>query len=79
MYQHKSHLPPCSDLRMLRDSGGEGTAVPSGRQCLSRKRGGGCVVFFVAADVITSGITRDLYVRREDNKKGRMDPMSCWS
>ena len=79
MYQHKSHLPPRSDLRMLRNSEGEGTVVPSGRQCPSRKRGGGCIVFFAAADVITGGITRDQYVRREDDKKGRMDPMSCWS
>ena len=39
-------------------------------------KGGGCVVFFAAADVITGGITRDQYARREDDRKERMDPMS---
>ena len=59
----------------MRDSGG-GKVVPSGRQRLSRERGGGCVIFFAAADVITGRITRDQYARRKDDRKGRMDPMS---
>jgi hypothetical protein len=60
----------------MRDSRGGGKVVPSGRHRPSRKRWGSCVVFFAAADVITGGITRDQYARREDDRKGTMDPMS---
>ena len=63
---------------MLRDSGG-GYSRSVWETTPVQEKGGGCVVFFAAADVITGGITRDQYARREDDRKGRMDPMSCSS
>ncbi|KAL3805195.1 hypothetical protein ACHAW5_010168 [Stephanodiscus triporus] len=44
----------------------------------ARRWKGGCVVSFAAAGVITGGITRDQCARREDDRKGRMDPMSSF-
>ena len=65
--KHKSHLPP-------RYSGGYSPSI--WETTTLQEKGGGCVVFFVAADIITGGIMRDQYARREDDRKGRMDPMS---
>ena len=42
------------------------------------RKGGGAVVAAVADDEITGGITRDQFARREDGRKGRMDPMSLF-
>ena len=69
---HTSHLAPTSEC--CTTAGG----VQSFRLGDNARtgKGGGCVVFFVAADVITGRIMRDQYVRREDDRKGRMDPMS---
>jgi hypothetical protein len=72
LHQHKSHLPPSE----CTTAGGGVKSFRLGDNTRQGKGGGGCVVFFAAADVITGGITRDQYVRRKDNTKGRMDPMS---
>jgi len=40
--------------------------------------GGGTVIVVVADDEIAGGITKDQFARREDEWKGRMDPMSLF-
>ena len=75
LHQHKSHLPPSE----CATAGGGVKSFCLGDNTRRGKGEGGCVVFFAAADVITGGITRDQYTRRKDDRKGRMDPMSCSS
>ena len=65
IYVTNTLITPPTSLQPLRNSGGEGsTVVPSGRQRPSRKRGGGCVVFFERV-VVTNARNRYIFYHRD--------------